>query len=141
MLKEDFIIERTFNAPVNLVWKAITDSAKMKQWYFDLPGFKAEKGYKFEFLGGPEHQQYKHLCEVTEVVKEQKLSYTWRYEGYEGNTLVTFELTAEGEKTKLKLTHSGFESFPKTNPDFAKENFAAGWTHIIGTSLKDFLEK
>ena len=25
------------------------------------------------------------------------------------------------------------------NPDFAKSNFAEGWTHIVGTSLKDYL--
>jgi hypothetical protein len=27
------------------------------------------------------------------------------------------------------------------NPDFDKKNFMAGWTQIIGTSLKDFVEK
>jgi hypothetical protein len=32
------------------------------------------------------------------------------------------------------------ETFP-ANPDFAKENFSKGWNQIIGTSLKEFLEK
>ena len=42
----------------------------------------------------------------------------------------------------MKLTHAGLETFPLTaNKDFAKENFAEGWKAIIGTLLKDFLEK
>ena len=69
----------------------------------------------------------------------KKLAYTWRYEGFEGDSLVTFELFAEGARTRLKLTHAGLESFPKI-PDFARKNFMEGWTSIIGTSLKAFVE-
>jgi hypothetical protein len=54
--------------------------------------------------------------------------------------LVTFELFADGDKTQLKLTHEGLETFPKT-PSFARKNFMEGWTQIIGSSLKDFVEK
>ncbi len=138
---EPFVIERTFNAPVQKVWKAITDKDQMKQWYFDLPEFKPEVGAEFKFLGGkPCEKSYLHLCKVTEVVPGKKLTYSWRYDGYEGNSFVTFELFAEGSQTRLKLTHAGLETFPKSNPDLAKKNFAEGWTHILGASLKQFLE-
>ena len=40
----------------------------------------------------------------------------------------------------LKLTHEGLDNFPAT-PDFAYENFVAGWNEIIGKLLKDYLEK
>jgi hypothetical protein len=40
----------------------------------------------------------------------------------------------------LKLTHDGLETFPQNNPDFAKKNFATGWTEIVGESLKKFVE-
>ena len=139
---EPFIIERTFNAPLKTVWQAITEEALMKQWYFDLPGFKAEVGCKFQFTGGPSpEKQYLHLCEILEVIPEKKLKHSWRYDGYEGNSFVTFELFAEGDKTKLKLTHEGLETFPASNADLAAENFVKGWTGIIGTSLKQFVEK
>jgi len=75
------------------------------------------------------------------VIEGKKLAYSWRYEEYEGDSLVTFELFEEGEKTRLKLTHEGLETFPMNNPDFAKKSFAAGWTEIIGTSLKKFVEE
>jgi hypothetical protein len=53
---------------------------------------------------------------------------------------VIFELFPEGEKTKLRLTHEGVESFGTDNPDLAKENFMEGWKSIIGTSIKKFVE-
>jgi len=137
-----FIIERTLNAPVDVVWNAITIREEMKQWYFDLLEFKPEVGFEFHFIGGPEDgPQYTHICVITEVIRGHKLTYSWRYEGYEGVSYVTFELFPEGDKTRIKLTHAGLETFPADNPDFAKGNFVEGWTHIIGTSLKTFLEE
>lgn len=140
MKSEPFVIERTYDAPVKKVWEAITNKDQMKQWYFDVPAFKPEIGTEFEFTGiGTEGQKYNHLCKVTEVEPDRKLSYSWRYKGYEGNSFVTFELFPEGDKTRLKLTHAGLETFPAVQA-FAKENFVMGWTELIGASLKKFVE-
>jgi len=142
MNNQPFTIERVYDAPVSKVWKAITDRDEMKQWYFDLSAFRPERGFEFEFSGeGKEGEKYLHKCVVTEVIAEKKLSYSWRYDGYEGNSLVTFELSEEGNRTRLRLTHSGLETFPRNNPAFAKENFAEGWTYFTGTALKEYLEK
>ncbi|MEI9946056.1 MAG: SRPBCC domain-containing protein [Chitinophagaceae bacterium] len=75
------------------------------------------------------------------MVPQKKLTYSWRYDKYEGNSFVTFELFDEGEKTRLKLTHAGLETFPQNTADFAKESFQKGWTELIGTSLPKFLDK
>ena len=139
-LAEAVSIERSFNAPVARVWKAITDVEEMRRWYFDLKEFKPEVGFEFEFIVEHEGMKYHHLCKVTEVIPKKKLAYTWRYKGHEGNSLVTFELFANGDKTRLKLTHEGLETFPKTAA-FARENFEKGCTEIIGSELKQFLEK
>jgi len=135
------VIERTVNAPVAKVWQAITDKEQMKEWYFDLKEFKAEPGFEFQFEGGTEEKSYLHLCKITDVIIEKKLSYSWRYDGYEGISFVTFELFPEGDKTRVKLTHEGLESFPASIKDFARENFEAGWTDIIGKNLPEYLEK
>lgn len=134
-----FVIERRFNASVSTVWEAITDKDKMKRWYFNLPEFRPEVGIEFRFDGGPDGRIYKHVCKIIEVIADKKLKHSWQYEGYEGNSFVTFELYDEGDKTRLKLTHQGLDTFPTNNPDLAKENFAQGWTHIIGTSLQEYL--
>jgi uncharacterized protein YndB with AHSA1/START domain len=136
------IFERVYNASSDKIWKALTDREEMEKWYFKIAAFKAEPGAEFSFTGqGHKGEQYLHLCEVKEVIPGKKLSYSWKYEGIPGESLVTFELFPEGDRTKLKLTHSGVESFPQDNPDFAKESFTGGWDYITGTSLKNYLEK
>ena len=141
MKQEPIRIERTFHAPVSKVWQALTNPLEMKKWYFDLPDFKAEKGAKFQFYGGPSpEKQYLHLCVVTEVEYEKKITYSWRYDGYPGNSFVTFNLTKNGDNTTLHLIHSDIETFAEDNPDFAKSNFVEGWTAIVHTSLKNYLE-
>lgn len=140
MSAQPFVIERVYNAPADAVWQAITDNAKMKEWYFDIPDFKPVVGFEFTFTGGSKEQTYIHLCRVTEVVEGRKLSHTWRYDGYEGNSEVTWELFPEGDKTKVKLTHTGLETFPPLK-DFARESFTKGWTEIVGRMLKEYVEK
>src|ERR1700704_3942350 len=119
---EAVVIERTFNAPVARVWKALTNADEMRCWYFDLKEFKSEVGFEFEFTVEHEGMRYHHLCKITDVIPQKKIAYTWRYKGYQGNSLVTVELFADGDKTRLKLTHEGLETFPKT-PSFARKNF------------------
>ena len=136
------VVEKVYNASIEKVWKAITNKDEMKKWYFDMSDFKPEVGFEFRFVGqGKQGEDFVHLCKVTEVEHQKKLSYSWRYEGYEGDSLVTFELFPEGGKTKVKLTHRGLETFPVTaHNDFAKENFIEGWSYIIGTGLKEYVE-
>ncbi|MBS0029917.1 SRPBCC family protein [Chitinophaga sp. 22321] len=142
MSNSPLVIERTLNAPVKAVWEAITDNDKMKQWYFQLPAFEPVVGFEFSFEAGSPEKKYTHLCKITAVEPGKKLSYTWRYENYPGNSEVTWELFPEGSKTRLKLTHTGLDSFPgKQDPAFDVESFTKGWTYILGTSLTDFLAK
>ena len=138
-MEDAFVIERTYYAPVATVWKALTSRDEMKKWYFDLVEFKPVKGFEFQFEGGRDSRKYFHICKVVEAIPEKKISYSWRYTGYKGNSLVTFELFEENNKTLLRLTHEGLDTFPKDNPDFAKSNFVEGWTHIVGTALKEYL--
>ncbi len=137
--KIPFTIERVFNAPVALVWRAITTPADMSRWYFDLRNFKPEVGCEFQFVVEHEGKVHDHRCKITEVMAQEKIAYTWRFEGREGNSHVTFELFAEGDKTRLKMTHAGLETFAKT-PGLARKNFVRGWTSLIGSDLKDFVE-
>jgi uncharacterized protein YndB with AHSA1/START domain len=133
-------VEQTFHASADRVWQALTDNRKMKQWYFDMPAFKAEPGFEFQFYGSKGDKKYLHLCKVIEVIPERKLVHTWKYKDYPGNSMVSFELFPEGKQTMVRVTHEGLETFPQDNGDFAAENFTGGWTAILGKSLKNFLE-
>lgn len=132
------VIERTFDAPIARVWDAITDVDQMRDWYFDLKEFRAEVGFEFEFAVEHEGNSFRHLCRVIEAVPHKRIAYTWCYAGEEGESVVTFALSAEGERTRLKLTHEGLETFPD-RPAYARKNFEAGWTSI-SADLQQFVE-
>ncbi|MDP9080155.1 MAG: SRPBCC domain-containing protein [Bacteroidota bacterium] len=136
-----FVIERTYNAPADRVWQAITNKDKMKEWYFKLDEFKPEVGFEFRFSGGSEEKQYLHICKITEVVPGKKLTHSWQYDGYAGESFVTWEIFDEGDKTRVKLTHTGLHTFPQVSKDFSRESFTAGWTYIVGKSLLEYVEK
>ncbi|MFD2962711.1 MULTISPECIES: SRPBCC family protein [Olivibacter] len=140
MNKKIVVIERIYEATMEKVWEALTNKDQMKQWYFDVSDFKAEVGFEFQFSAENEGKIYLHKCQVVEAKPITKIAYTWSYEGYEGQSLVTFELFSEDEnKTRLKLTHSGTDSF-LSHPDFEKADFNEGWESILGQSLRNFVE-
>ncbi|MGN7989766.1 SRPBCC family protein [Pedobacter sp. 22226] len=136
MENEPVIVERIYNVPIEKVWNALTDNNEIKQWYFQLADFKPEVGFKFQFSGGADNgPQYLHLCEVTEVIPGKKIAYTWRYDGLPGNSEVSWELFEQGDKTLLKLKHTGLESFATSGPDFAKSSFNGGWNYFLNEAL------
>jgi uncharacterized protein YndB with AHSA1/START domain len=134
------IVERTYNAPIEKVWQALTDVAELKKWYFQLEDFQPRVGFKFDFLagevGGP---QFLHLCEVTQVEDGKKIAYTWRYDNYTGNSEVSWELKDKGEQTILKLIHTGIETMAENGPMFQRDSFNGGWNHFVHTALKEYL--
>ncbi|QOJ27970.1 MAG: SRPBCC domain-containing protein [Ignavibacteriales bacterium] len=141
MTGETLIVSRVFPAPADLLWKAITEKERMKEWYFDIAEFRPEPGFHFTFTGGTETREYLHLCTVIQAVSCVLLSYSWEYQGYPGKTIVTFRLEPAEGGTKLTLSHSGLDSFPADNPDFNRENFRQGWDYLMNTSLKQYIEK
>ena len=140
MTSKPVIVERTYGASMERVWRAITEIDQIRRWFLDsIDAFLPEVGFEFTFCGGKDGRTYTHRCRVTEVIQGKKLTYSWRYEGNEGDSLVTFELFAERAGTRLKLTHEGIETFPSSNPDFAVENFIEGWTHLVGVSIRELV--
>lgn len=141
MTNGPLVVEHTYNAPIAKVWAALTSKEAMKVWCFDVSGFEPKVGYTFTFEGGKDGQSFKHECVVTLVEPNKRLAYTWRYVGLDGNSLVTYELFEEGVKTRVKLTHVGLETIAVNGPAFQRENFNGGWTQIIGSLLKKYVEE
>src|SRR3989338_6515736 len=112
METKPLILERTYNAPIQKVWEAITNKDQMKEWYFDLEEFKAEKGFKFQFTGGDEKVQYLHECEILVCDPPNKLSYSWRYPEYKGYSVLTWELFKEAEnKTHVSTEYPLYSGY------------------------------
>jgi len=137
---DPLVVERTLNAPAALVWQALTTREALSQWSFEMPDFRPEVGCEFTFDGEKDGVKYHHHCRITDLIPQKRMTWLWRYVGHPGDSQVTFDLLAEGARTRLRLTHIGLETFPP-GPDFARENFLAGWTHLLGASLPEFLSQ
>jgi len=134
-----FEFEQVYDTPIEKVWLALTDQNEIKDWYFpQLREFKPIVGFKFVFSndGSPYQKEWR----VTKVDYGRMLAHSWIYKGYPGRSEVTFELNKEHDKTRLKLTHTGLESFPD-DPHFARSRFEDGWKQILRNNLKKNLAK
>jgi uncharacterized protein YndB with AHSA1/START domain len=135
--------EKVFNKPVSLVWDAITNKEKMKQWYFDIPDFNPVVGTVFDWMAGPPGgKQWLHRGRILEVVPERKLAHSWHFPGYVGEAITEWELTKVDERTtKLNFKFKIVIPFDVKEDALRRKNFLQGWTEIIGNSLSAFLEK
>lgn len=135
------VLAQTINESIATLWRALTDPKQMKQWFFEnLKTFEPKVGFETKFIVENEGRIFPHLWKLTEVVPLKKITYNWRYEGYAGDSFVTFELFDQGKSTKLMLTHTVTEDFPSIIPEFTRENCIEGWDYFINQRLKDFLK-
>jgi uncharacterized protein YndB with AHSA1/START domain len=75
-------------------------------------------------------EQHLSVGEFVEVVPDERVVFTfgWEEPGHpipSGSTTVTISLTPEGDKTRLRLVHSGL-------PADAVSDHAGGWDHYLG---------
>jgi len=139
---EPVVVEQVFNAPIAVVWKAITDKDQMHQWFFDaMTDFEPEAGFETQFNVRCEGRDYLHLWKIIEVVPQKRIVYDWRYGGYPGSSTVAWGLSEVANGTRLVLTHTGHEGFPQDDPAFSRESCQAGWDYLVRESLKAFLER
>ena len=134
------VISRRFSAPIESVWNALTDYELIKEWSpFFFSGFRAEVGFESRFLLGPDPEhQFLHLCKVVEVIENQKLTYTWAYDGQPGESRVNFQLSEGGKVTEVVFSHEITKPFPSDDPIFALSSFVQGWTQTVN-ALQEFV--
>ena len=66
MKKEDdpVVVEQSFDASPEIVWKAVTEIYQMRQWYFDnISAFKPEVGLETQFNIQSGERNFMHLLD------------------------------------------------------------------------------
>jgi uncharacterized protein YndB with AHSA1/START domain len=132
--------EIELKAPVQRVWRALTDYREFGEWFrvkFEGP-FIAGKVSRGQIT----HPGYEHLkMEVTvqKIEPEKYFSYTWHpyaidpkidYSN-ETPTLVEFRLEKSGDGTLLKVTESGFDKIPLERRQEAFRMNNGGWAQQL----------
>lgn len=138
---ELIVVEQTFTVSLKELWNAITELNQMKQWFFEnIPAFEPKVGFETRFVVENEGRVFPHLWKITEVEPFKKIIYNWRYEGYPGNSNVSFELSEQNNQTKLKLVHQVIASFSQDIPEFQRESCVEGWRWFLKQRLKNYLK-
>jgi uncharacterized protein YndB with AHSA1/START domain len=133
----DIVVEEVLPHAPETIWKALTTGELIGRWLLMAPtGFEPVKGKHFTFQTTPAGAWDGVIhCEVLEVMRNERLSYSWRG-GHDGNvgygsrldTVVTWTLSTGENGTSLHLVHSGF-MLPKN--DTAFKNMSEGWKKVV----------
>lgn len=136
---EPVVKETIIDAPISKVWDALTKKEQIAKWLMPSDDFELKVGTTFNMLGKSKDIEYPHVCTITEIVPEKKLSYTWAVKDKLSDTLVTYELEDQNGKTKLTLTHSGWDKAKLTTEGTHRDDYNNGWEQVI-PGLKKYVE-
>jgi uncharacterized protein YndB with AHSA1/START domain len=125
---ESIAIERelVIAASPETVWQFLVDPDKAGTWMGKQSWSEPRVGgaYRVEVIPG-------HIAsgEYLEVDAPRRLVHTWGWEGENpvqpGSTTIEYELTAEGEGTRLRFVHSGLPT------EESKASHTKGWDHYF----------
>ena len=131
--ERELVVTRILDAPRELVFKAWTEPKRAMRWMgpkgvvmtsCDIE-LRVGGGYNWN-LRSPDGVDHRVGGVYREIVKPERLVFTWAWEGEGGKpgheTVVTVILAKHGQKTKLTLRHAVFESVEACN------SHHQGWT-------------
>jgi len=138
---ETIVVEQTLDAPIAIVWDAITNQSRMPHWFFEqIIDFRPEVGFETQFVVNALGKDYLHLWKILDVDIEKRIVYQWRYGKIPGTSTVNWELSTTPAGTLLRVSHEGHENFPQDDTVFNREAGLAGWKYFIQERLPAFLE-
>lgn len=131
----ELIVNRTFKAPRDRVYRAWTVAAELDRWFAPDPNFTVRSSIDLR-LGGqyridmqrPDGQVFSAFGVYREIRPPERLVFTWSAAGGPEpveDTLVTVEFFEAGDKTQVTLTHQNFTSAEMRN------RHEHGWTGCI----------
>ena len=149
--EQDAIVsEVDIAAPAARVFKALTDSAQLMQWFNDAScpvkfwKMDARKGGSYSYatekgsvvVNGV--SEFECHGEILEFDPPRLLVYTWIGNWHvdkQRKTVVRWELTPTASGTHVKVTHSGLADEPA-----ARKDYSGGWVGVV-KALKQFVEQ
>ena len=132
----EFQIERevVVDAPVEVVWRTITEPEQIRQWFADRVELELEPGGRG--LMGFEDRAVPLVVEAVEP--PTRFSFRWNHPAGEepaasNSTLVQFTLVGDGERTHLRVVESGLEllAWPVGDKQRFADEHRGGWATFM----------
>jgi len=144
MVPERIEREVLIEAPLEVVWAVVTEPEHVGGWFGDSAEIDLRPGGD-AVLSWEKHGSA--LARVEKVEPPYTFSFRWARpmgaEPSEGNsTLVEFNLSAEGEHTRLRVVESGFPALDGSEEEKATyaEGNTEGWKAEL-TDLQEYVAK
>ncbi len=126
-------LEALISAPPEAVFDAWTDPEQLKLWFFggetdhvSRAETEPRVGGKYLIVMSNDKKDWQHRGEYLEVERPNRLVFTWHTPSTDfQESLVIVTLTAEGDKTRLRLAHERL-------PADTVEGHRKGWTELFG---------
>ena len=138
-------VNKTIRAPAIQVWSAITTPATLKKFFF---GADVETdwsiGSPIRMKGDFKGKTYEDKGEILAVEPQQRLSFShWSALSGQADTpenyhVVTFDLTPEGEETKVTLSQSNLTGGATPSDVAHRAEYEKNWTMVLDGLAKLF---
>ena len=133
-------VKMTIQAPIDTVWKALTDAAEVKKYFFGTDLYTTwEVGTPVLFKGEWEGKPYEDKGTVLHFAPNEKLSYDY-YSGFSGledvpenYQTITYEVKATDNGTLLTITQSNVKD------EETKAHSETNWQGVLN-ELKKLVE-
>jgi uncharacterized protein YndB with AHSA1/START domain len=134
--ERELVIERIFDAPRSLVFKAWTDPERLMRWW-GPHGFRTRvseldvrSGGRWRFcMRSPSGDEHRQQGEYREIVEPERLVFTYAFEDEKGTPghqmLVTVNFTDYAGKTKLTVRQTDFETVAM------RDDHVRGWNEAL----------
>lgn len=127
------VIRRTFAASVERLYEAWTDPVALRRWLcpgdMTVPEAEADvrAGGRYRItMRAPDGALHVTGGEYREVVPNERLVFSWKWEDSAIDTLVTVEFAASGDGgSEMVLTHEGFAEAE------ARDKHGMGWNACL----------
>jgi len=114
------LLRRSFAAPAEDVWDALTNPTRLKRWFYPISG-DLRVGGKYQLEGNAGG-------EIRTCDKPSLLVLTWEYDGG-GSSDLEVKLSPEGDSTVVELKHTAVLPFDDEMWAAGIGQFAPGWDH------------
>lgn len=137
-------IRRTFDAPIDALWKAwsvpekLADWSAPAEWTYEIFEFDFREGGVHTYcMYGPDGEESRGRTVYDEIIEHERIVHLDSFTDEDGTpvgdeNVIIVEFDDQGEQTELTLTHAGL-------PQGIHEEATAGWESGLD-KLKGYLE-
>jgi uncharacterized protein YndB with AHSA1/START domain len=135
MVADSIEREILIEAPVDVVWRVVTEPEHLTRWFSDAVEIDPRPGGEGTLTFGlPEITQPVAVAiQIESIEPQHKFSFRWVHDSADrrlaNSMLVDFMLTAEGEKTRLRVVESGLHAMQWSEEAKAQyfDEHSEGW--------------